>query len=80
MHLNNLALSWRQEVALWSAGDFTADGIVNSSDLNGLALNWQQSIPSAASPEGVPEPSGMVLLCVGALLAALMQLQRNGGW
>ena len=34
--LNILALNWRQDVALWSGGDFTADGIVDSSDLNGL--------------------------------------------
>ena len=26
--LNSLALNWRQNVAAWSGGDFTADGVV----------------------------------------------------
>ena len=66
---HSLAVSWRQDVALWSAGDFTPDGNVNSANLNGLALNWQESIPSAASPESVPERSGIAILLVGAFLA-----------
>ena len=57
--LNNLALSWRQDIALWSAGDFNANGVVNAGDLNELALHWRESIPSAAS--AVPEPAAATL-------------------
>ena len=56
-----MALNWQQEVALWSAGDFTADGLVNVDDLNLLALNWQQSIPDAGINAIVPEPSTIAL-------------------
>ncbi len=64
--LNNLALSWRQDVARWSAGDFTADGSVNATDLNDLALNWRQSIPAAAADSpAVPEPSSLLLIVMG---------------
>ena len=76
--LNALGQNWLEHPNAWQWGDFTADGIVNASDLDELGQNWQSSIPSAASPESVPEPSGMALLYVGAFLAALMRLQRNG--
>ena len=62
--LNALALSWRQDTALWSAGDFTADGKVDAADLNGLALNWRQSIPTASN-EPVPEPAALFLAVIG---------------
>jgi hypothetical protein len=53
--LNNVALSWRQNVSGWCSGDFDADGAVDVSDLNALALNWQQDnsgqgIASARAP------------------------------
>ena len=60
--LNAMALNWQENVTTWSGGDFTADGMVTPADLNELALNWRRSIPSAASPEGVPEPSTEILL------------------
>jgi hypothetical protein len=63
--LNNLALSWRQEVSLWSSGDFTANGTVDAADLNALAINWRQSIPLAAT---VPEPSSFFLNLLGVVL------------
>ncbi len=62
----------------WQLGDFNADGTVNAGDLNELGQNWQQSIPSAASPESIPEPSGM-FLCAAGFLAALMRLHRKDG-
>lgn len=71
--LNNLALSWRQNVALWSAGDFNADGVVNAADLNELAINWRESIPSAASV--VPEPAAATLAIFA--LAAMTCLRRR---
>ena len=68
--LNAMALNWRQDVALWSGGDFTADGVVDSADLNALALNWRHSIPMASSfTAPVPEPSALLLTFVGLALA-----------
>ncbi len=71
--LNNLALSWRNNVARWSGGDFTADGVVNALDLNELALAWRQSIPLAESNAAVPEPSSLVVV----LAAAVLLLRRR---
>jgi hypothetical protein len=69
--LNVLALSWQQDVPLWSAGDFTADGSVNAADLNAIGLNWQQSMPVAASVNApVPEPSSLSLVALGIALAS----------
>lgn len=68
--LNNLAVSWQEDIARWSAGDFTADGSVTSADLNQLALRWRQSIPTAAANEStVPEPSSVLLLVAGLAVA-----------
>ena len=66
--LNELALSWRQDVAHWSAGDFNADGIVNSADLNALALNWQRSVAMTSPASQIPEPSSFLLAVVGLAL------------
>jgi uncharacterized membrane protein len=74
--LNKLALSWRNDVARWSAGDFTADGSVDSDDLNDLAVNWRDSIPSAASPESVPEPAAFALL-LGVMATPLLRHRRR---
>ena len=57
--LNDMALNWLQNVAVWSGGDFTADGTVNAADLNVLALNWLQPAASAAM---VPEPSSLTMI------------------
>ena len=70
--LNKLALGWQQDNRLWSWGDFTADGNVDAQDLNKLALNWQQSVVAAASSAStVPEPSALVVTCLGLVLAGL---------
>jgi hypothetical protein len=71
--LNNLGISWQQNVALWSGGDFNADGFVNSGDLNALALNWQSSIPMVAATQNVPEPHTLVILVFGVLGVLLMR-------
>lgn len=68
--LNNLALSWQQDVERWSGGDFDADGRVDVADLNKLALNWRGSILAAAADNSpVPEPSTLFLTVVGLTLA-----------
>ena len=66
--LNELALSWQQNVTQWSLGDFTADGIVNSGDLNALALNWQRSVGMASPASQIPEPSSFLLAVFGLAL------------
>jgi len=60
-------------VATWSGGDFNASGVVNAQDLNGLALNWQMSIPRVA--QAVPEASSCVSLLLG--LAGISRLRRR---
>ena len=47
--LNRLALHWQAQSAGWCGGDFTADGVVNAQDLNGLALNSHRYV-SVAPP------------------------------
>ena len=67
--LNNLALNWQQDVALWSGGDFTADDVVNSGDLNDLALSWRHFIPMTSSADApLPEPSALLLMLFGLAL------------
>ena len=73
--LNNLALSWRQDVAFWSAGDFNVDGSVGAADLNALALNWRRSIAATASAPAVPEPSSITLLLLGVCATYLKPLK-----
>ena len=48
-----MALNWQGSPNTWSGGDFTADGIVSASDLNELALSWQESIAVAAAAGAV---------------------------
>jgi hypothetical protein len=45
--LNLLALNWQTETSSWCAGDFGADGMVNSADLNSLGINWQIDVASS---------------------------------
>ena len=72
--LNALALSWRQDVQLWTRGNFTGAG-VDSADLNALALNWRRTI--APAPQAVPEPAGLSLILVG--LTILLFHRGSGG-
>jgi hypothetical protein len=76
---NKLAQDWLSSPNTWQLGNFTADGIVDANDLDELGQNWQQSIPEAASPESVPEPSGMALL-YGDAVHVMMRFKRNGAW
>ena len=66
--LDALGQNWLGHPNTWQLGDFNADGTVNAGDLNEIGQNWLASIPVAASPESVPEPSGIAFLYVGALL------------
>ena len=53
---------WLGSPNAWQWGDFNADGIVDSGDLNEIAQNWQLSIPVAASRKSVPERNALTLL------------------
>jgi hypothetical protein len=63
--LNALGVAWLSDNNNWSSGNFTGSGS-NAADLNGLALNWQQTVPAAA--HAVPEPG---LAAFGPALIAL---------
>jgi hypothetical protein len=74
--LNAVGTNWQSSPAAWSGGDFNADGIVDVADLNLLALHWQKSIPAAAAPAAVPEPTSMFML-VFAWIAIIRIDRRN---
>lgn len=59
-----LAGHWQMPAgATWEDADFNADGAVNVGDLAILAGNWA---PGGGSGQSVPEPSGLLVLTVGA--------------
>ena len=75
--LNNLALVWLTDNALWSSGNFTG-AETNVQDLNAMALNWQQSVAAAsASGSAVPEPSS-VLMAMCGLFGLFCQRKAKG--
>jgi hypothetical protein len=76
--LNRVGINWQQQVAAWSAGDFTADGTVDAPDLNAMGINWQMSSLAARGQAAVPEPSGMMLLAAGAAGFGLWRRKRTG--
>ena len=75
--LNVLGINWLKSDQVWSSGDFNGDGFSNAADLNLVGINWLQSVPSAASPESVPEPFGIVNLGFIILLAPLLRLHTK---
>ena len=75
--LNALGQNWLGQPNTWQLGDFNADGTVNAGDLNKIGQNWQASIPSAASPESVPEPAAFILLLLSILATPLLRHRRR---
>ncbi len=61
----------------WGEGDLTGDGTVDDDDLSLLLANWGAC--SSTAPEGIPEPTTLVLLAVGAILALRQRHSRAGG-
>jgi hypothetical protein len=65
--------------ATWAAGDFIGDGTVDINDLTIVLAHYGQSLgTSAAGMAAVPEPSGAVLVAIGAvgLLACAWRKRR----
>jgi len=58
----------------WADGDFSGDGVINAVDASILAANWTGPLSEANAATGVPEPSTLVLLGIGAIL--LLRLRR----
>lgn len=61
---------WNQTVAagLHHLGDTTGDGYVGLDDLDELLSNWNAGTPPPShTHQNIPEPGGLVLLCVMAL-------------
>ncbi len=58
----------------WADGDFNADGTVNGADLGAVLANFNQRSNATA---GVPEPSTVVLLLVGAAAYCLSARRRR---
>jgi len=66
--LNIVLLQWNQSVTagVWLSGDPTGDGFVGVDDLNAVLVNWNAGTPPAVSVT-VPEPAGILWLCLGAM-------------
>ena len=65
-----LASNYGKSSTVWSQGDFNYDGVVNTTDFNMLAANYNQVLPPSAQPllgTLVPEPG--MLTCFGGLAA-----------
>lgn len=75
--VNALGQNWLGPPNTWQLGDFNADGIVSAGDLNKIGMNWLSAIPSAASPESVPEPAALTMLLL--VIMATPQLRRRRG-
>ncbi len=65
--LNALGANFGAAAATWQQGDFNYDGEVSLLDLNALGA----SFGAAPAASAVPEPSGLVLVCLGGV--ALMR-------
>ncbi len=70
--LNNLGTT----TSNWSAGNFDGAPTIDLTDLNDVLNNLGTSLPSAASVVATPEPAGLALLAVGALLLKTRKNRR----
>ena len=82
LDLSIIAANWNSGNAWWFTGDLTLDGVVNGLDLSSLAANWQNSggihasgggvsfeeALAAVGLGGIPEPSSLALLALGAAI------------
>ena len=69
-----LADNWQSgPEATWSRGDFNDDGYVDALDATILASNWQVGMDDTTT---VPEPSVLMLLTIGSLMACIIHRHR----
>ena len=72
-----LAMNWgsgsEQEPATWAQGNFDDDYFVGPKDAAIMAANWGHGTGEAT---GVPEPSVLAMLVIGALLWAVWRRAR----
>lgn len=73
--LNAVGINWLASGKVYSEGDFNGDGSITSADLNILGVHWLQDVRVGAAAQSVPEPSGLVLVC----LAGIAGLLRRDG-
>jgi hypothetical protein len=73
---------WRrmvnQTVINGDGADGNYDGVINSLDYAAWRANFGSSAASGTAQGAVPEPSGILLLAVGAVLVASQRLRRVG--
>jgi hypothetical protein len=72
--LSILLANYDRTGATWGQGDFTGDGAVNVSDLSILLTNYDKT--ASAGLSAVPEPSMLVLVALGGVLACAWRKWR----
>ena len=62
-----VANNWNAVGTDWTGGDFNNDGVTDSLDLYLLSQNWIDTSGGSTGGGGIPEPSSLALLSVGAI-------------
>ena len=70
LDFNALASNFGSSGVPWTSGDFNYDGTVNTLDFSALAANFGSTLGVPALGGLVPEPSGILALLAGGVLAS----------
>lgn len=71
----NLASNFNGTNKVWFNGDFNYDGTTNISDFAVLAANFNRTLPSDLPRQNVPEPAGIAVILVSAMILRSRRLR-----
>ena len=76
--LNIVLANWNGNTTagVWSDGDPSGDGFIGIDDLNTVLSNWNNGTPPPLENANIPEPTAIVLICLGTP-ALLNRSQRR---